>query len=212
MADTQIHRSIQSFLESLASGTPTPGGGSVAALSGALAASLILMVCNLTLDKKKATHHEQELSKIKEETVRLRSELLAAVDKDIEAYQAVIACYRLPKETEVEKEKRTEALQIALVQAAEVPYAIASVCGQLLELCQPLAKIGNPNAISDIAVAAYLADASVHSALCNVKINCNQIADMKFVHRRRDMSEILSRDAVTRKGRILDIVKTILDK
>lgn len=209
MADTYTHMSIQSFFESLAASTPTPGGGSVAALSGALAASLILMVCNLTIDKKKATHHE--LSKIKEETTRLRSELLAAVDKDIAAYEAVVACYQLPRKTESDKAKRTEALQAALVQAVEIPYDIASACSRLLELCQPLTKIGNPNAISDIAVAAYLADAAVQSALCNVEINCKQITDTEFVHRHHGLSKTLSEQATARKERVLNVVKIILD-
>ena len=210
MTDVQLHDSIEDFLESLASGTPTPGGGSVAALSGTLAASLILMVCNLTLDKKKSASHEQKLKQVKAEATRLQRELADAVDQDTEAYRAVIACYRLPKETEAEKEKRTEALQSALIQAAEIPYGIASACSQLLELCQPLAKIGNPNAISDIAVATYLADAAVQSALYNVKINCNQITNMEFVQRRRAMSETLSRQAAARKEETLNVVKTVL--
>ena len=212
MVDAQIHRSIKSFLESLASNRPTPGGGSVAALSGALAASLILMVCHLTRDKEKAAPHKQALNKIKEETARLQSELLAAIDKDIEAYQAVITCYRLPKESETDKKKRTEALQAAFVQAVEVPYKTASTCNRLLELCKPVAKIGNPNAISDIAVAAYLADAAVQSALYNVKINCNQIIDVDFVRCHRRTSKTLSRQAAAHKNSISKIVNAVLDK
>ena len=206
----QLQSSIQDFLESLASGTPTPGGGSVAALSGALAASLILMVSNLTLDKKKSASNEQKLKQVNVEAMRLQRELADAVDQDSEAYRSVIACYRLPKETEVEKDKRTEALQRALVQAAEVPYAVASACARLLELCPLLVKIGTPNAISDIAVATHLAEAAVQSALYNVEINCNQITDVEFVRGRREASETLSRQATASKEETLNVVQTVL--
>jgi formiminotetrahydrofolate cyclodeaminase len=212
MTDSCKDLSLGSFLEQLASASPTPGGGSIAALSGALSASLILMACNLAARKEESTQYKQDLNRLKKETTRLQSVLIDAVDKDMKSYQAVLACYRLPRKTDAHRAKRTEALQAALVQAVEIPYDIAVRCNRLLVLCESLAKIAKPNTISDIAVATYLADAAVQSALCNVEINCKQITDAEFVHRHHGLSNTLSEQATTRKEEVLKIVEAILSK
>jgi len=207
---TYENTAISTFLEELSSAAPAPGGGSVAALSGAMAASLVLMVCNLTIGKESFAENEQKIKAILEEALKLREELMNAVDKDIQAYNAVIGCYRLPKGTQEEKSARKEKLQAALKQANEVPYRTAKTCYRVLELNRRLPQIGNPNAISDVAVSAQLAEAALQSALYNVDINCNYIKDEGYVSNYRKKRAELARRAGNMKQEIIDAVQTVL--
>ena len=210
MQTTYEDMTISAFLEELSSATPAPGGGSVAALSGAMAASLVLMVCNLTISKEKYAENEQEIEAILEEALKLRGELMNAVDKDIQAYNAVIGCYRLPKDTQEKKSERKEQLQAALKQANEVPYRTAETCYRVLELNRRLPQSGNPNAISDVAVSAQLAEAALQSALYNVDINCNYIKDEGYVSNYRKKRAELAKRAGNIKQEIIDAVQTVL--
>jgi formiminotetrahydrofolate cyclodeaminase len=170
------------------------------------------MVCNLTIDKEAFAQNKRELERIKDKATTLQGKLLNAVDEDIRAYQTVIVGYRLPKETEQEKANRRQALQAALKQATEVPYRIAEACLQLLTLCQRLPKLGNPHAISDVAVATHLAEAGAQSALYNVEINCNHITDQSVVSRYHSMGKELAERAAARKQDIQNAVRTILHR
>jgi formiminotetrahydrofolate cyclodeaminase len=210
MQNTYENMTISAFLEELSSAAPAPGGGSVSALSGAMAASLVLMVCNLTIGKEKFAQHEQEIKTILEEALKLREKLMNAVDEDIQAYNAVIGCYRLPKGTKEEKSARKERLQVALKQANEVPYRTAEMCYRVLELNRRLPQIGNPNAISDVAVSAQLAEAALQSALYNVDINCNYINDEVYVSSYRVKRTGLTKRAENMKQEIIDAVQTKL--
>jgi len=208
--NTYENTTISTFLEELSSAAPAPGGGSVAALSGAMAASLVLMVCNLTIGKEKFAQHEQEVKDIREEALNLRQELMNAVDEDIQAYNGVIGCYRLPKGTQEEKSRRKEQLQTALKQANEVPYRTAESCYRVLELNRRLPQIGNPNAVSDVAVSAQLAEAALQSALYNVDINCNYIKDDTYVQDYRKKRNALSEQAVITRKDVIEEVRTML--
>ena len=210
MQNTYETTTISAFLEELASDAPAPGGGSVAALSGAMAASLVSMVCNLTIGKEKFAQHEQEIEAILKEALKLRQELINAVDEDIEAYSAVIDCYRLPKDTQGEKSRRKEQLQTALKDANEVPYRTAKMCYRVLELNRRLPQIGNPNAVSDVAVSAQLAEAALQSALYNVDINCNYIKDDSYVQDYRKKRNALSEQAVITRKDVIKEVRTML--
>ena len=210
MQNTYGNTTISTFLEELSSAAPAPGGGSVAALSGAMAASLVLMVCNLTIGKEKFAQHKQEIKAILKEALKLRQELMNAVDEDIQAYNAVIDCYRLPKDTQGEKSERKEQLQAALKQANEVPYRTAKTCYCVLELNRHLPQIGNPNAISDVAVSAQLAEAALQSALYNVDINCNYIKDESYVSNYREKRTELAKRAGNMKQEIINAVQTVL--
>ena len=201
---------IDRFLTELSSDAPTPGGGSVAALSGAMAASLVSMVCNLAIGKEKFAQHEQEIEAILKEALNLRQELMNAVDEDIQAYKAVVGCYRLPKSTQEEKSRRKEQLQTALKQANEVPYRTAESCYRVLELNRRLPQIGNPNAVSDVAVSAQLAEAALQSALYNVDINCNYIKDDSYVQDYRKKRNALSERAVITRKDVIEEVRTML--
>jgi len=212
MPDKIEDKSISTFLELLSSKAPTPGGGSVAALSGSMAASLILMVSNLTVGKKKFQQHEAEIRTIIEQASELKQALINAVDEDIQVFNAVMACYRLSKVTELEISQRQEKLQAALKKAAEVPYHTAETCYRVLELNLMLSRIGNPNVISDVAVSTYLAEAALHSALCNVDINCDFITDEKFTSEYNRKRMDLASQATALKAEIISAVQTMISK
>ena len=210
MQNTYENTTISAFLEELSSAAPAPGGGSVAALSGAMAASLVMMVCNLTVDKEQFAETKKEITGILGKALDLREELMSAVDEDVQAYNAVISCYRLPKGTQEEASRRKEQLQTALKQANEVPYRTAEKCYRVLELTRRLPQIGNPNAVSDVAVSAHLAEAALQSALYNVDINCNYILDDTYVQDYRKKRNALSEQAVITRKDVIEEVRTVL--
>ena len=211
MQNTYEKTTISAFLEQLSSAAPAPGGGSVAALSGAMAASLVLMVCNLTIGKEKFVENDRETRAIMEEALKLRNKLMDAVSEDIKAYEGVVACYGLPKETLQEKEQRREKMQAALKNATEVPYKTAMTCVRVLELNRRLPLIGNPNAVSDVAVAAHLAEAALQSALYNGDINCNYIKDDTYVQDYQEKRKALSKQAIIIKEAVIEAARTILE-
>ncbi|MCS6826159.1 MAG: cyclodeaminase/cyclohydrolase family protein [Caldilinea sp.] len=169
------------FLDALAAGQPTPGGGGAAALTGSMAAALLSMVIHFTVGKKKYAEVEAEMQQYLVRTETLRQELLAAVDADAVAFDAVAATYALPKETEEQKIARTAAMQEALKHAAQVPFDVAEKCLALLHLAAPIGAKGNSNVVSDAATALYLALAALKSAIVNVNVNLKFIKDADFV-------------------------------
>lgn len=169
------------FLDALASGQPTPGGGGAAALTGSQAAALISMVINFTVGKKKYADVEEEMRRRLARSEALRVALLAAVDADAAAFDAVAATYSLPKETDEEKAARTAAMQDALKHAAAVPFDAAEKCLEIIRLAAPVGAKGNSNVVSDAATALYLAFAALKSALVNVNVNLKFIKDEAFV-------------------------------
>jgi formiminotetrahydrofolate cyclodeaminase len=166
---------LNGFLSELASDAPTPGGGSVAALCGAIGAALNSMVANLTIGKQKYAEVEGEMKENLAGTETLRLELAQMVDEDAEAFDKVMAALKMPKETDEEKAVRKKALQQALVDAATVPLAVMEMCLGVIRLAKPVAEKGNVNAVSDAGVAALVARAGVHSAKLNVMINLGGI-------------------------------------
>ena len=204
---------ISEFAERLASADPTPGGGAAAAVVGSLAAALVAMVGRVTLkgkDKKNPDRPEEEYEQLKaivEEADDLRVQLLELADRDAEAFEQVMAAYKLPKATDEEKAKRQETLQEALKGAAEVPYQVAENCGKVLELAQHVADLSSRSVVSDAGTAASLAEAALHSALLNVDINLKYIKDEKFCHVYRKKREDLAKQARIRKDATLAIVE-----
>jgi formiminotetrahydrofolate cyclodeaminase len=171
---------VTEFLDALASSAPAPGGGSVAALSGALGAALISMVCNLTLGKGKYADVQDEIAALVEQSEALRQQLTDLLEADVQVYTGVSAAYRMPRKTEEEKTTRSAAIQEALKRATLVPLEVAEACVQVLDLCLPSAEKGNVNAVSDVGVAALMAEAGLRSAALNVIININAIKDQAF--------------------------------
>jgi len=185
-------KTLRTFLDELASSAPAPGGGSVAALSGALAAALVSMVCNLTLGKKRYQDVQDDIAQILEHSEELRHRLLDLMEKDVMVYTDVSKAYKMPRETEAEKKTRSEAIQSALKEATLVPLSVAEACVEVLDLCTPAAEKGNVNAVSDAGVAALAAETGLRSAALNVLINLGLIKDQEFVrvHRTR-LNELL---------------------
>ncbi len=173
--------SLGTFLDQLASSAPTPGGGSVAALCGALSAALSSMVANLTLGREKYQQVEPAIREALEQSERLRAEFTQLIADDITAYGALSAAYRLPKATPDEQAQRSAQIQQALQGAAEAPLRIAERARQALDLCRALAEIGNTSVISDAGVAAITAHAALESAELNVLINLKAIKDQALV-------------------------------
>jgi len=168
--------SIASFFDQVASPSPTPGGGTVAAFVGALSTCLATMVANLTLGKKKYAAHEDALRQLKRDAESLRRELLGLARRDAEAFDAVLGARRLPQGTPGEASERERALERAGLEAARVPLRTAAACLQALELAESAARLGNVHAASDAGVAGLLARAAAEGALLNVRINLKTLA------------------------------------
>jgi formiminotetrahydrofolate cyclodeaminase len=177
---------VEGFLDALASDAPTPGGGAVAALSGATGAALISMVCNLTIGKKGYEEAEERLRGVLEEAEAARTALLDLADRDATAFDGVMAAFTMPKETDAQKAVRSQAIQEGYAAAATVPLEIAKRAAELMELAREVTEIGNAAASSDGASAAQVLSASVWAATYNVEINAAALKDPTKAQALRD--------------------------
>jgi formiminotetrahydrofolate cyclodeaminase len=178
-----IEKSFNDLLGELASNSPVPGGGSVAALSASLASALTEMVANLTIGKKGFEKVQEEMKMISRESADYREKFLKDIDKDAEAFSRVMDAFKLPKNTQEEIIKRKQVIQEEFKNAALVPLGVAEDTLKLIELTSKVVEMGNKNAISDGAVAAMMARSAVLGALSNVKINLQSIKDEDFVNK-----------------------------
>lgn len=176
-----VKLSIQDFSKILASNSPAPGGGSVAALSGALGADLVSMVCNLSLGKDDYESFRGEITEALAQAQSLSKSLLESVDRDTEAFNGVMAAFKMPKDTDEQKNARKEAIQLGYKKAIQSPLGIARECLQVLRLAEGLLGKSNSNALSDLGVASQQAYAGLEGAIMNVKINVPSIKDSGFV-------------------------------
>ena len=202
-----IDKKVSNFLDELASNSPTPGGGSVAALAGALGASLISMVGNLTVGKKKYEDVEEDIKKIVSSSEKLRYELSQLIEEDVKVFNNFMSTYKMPKETEDEKKIRAEKIQESLIEAAKVPLRVAYKCLDILSLSKEAAEKGNINVVSDAGVAVLMAEAALDSAILNVKINLRMIKDEKVITELcSSIKEILLKEK-GQKEKVLEIVE-----
>lgn len=202
-----IDRKVSKFLDELASNSPTPGGGSVAALAGALGAALLSMVGNLTIGKKKYKDVEDDFKKIISSSEKLRYELSQLIEEDVKVFNNFMATYKMPKETEDEKKIRAEKIQKSLIEAAKVPLRVAYKCLDILSLSKEVAEKGNINVVSDAGVAALMAEAALESAILNVKINLRMIKDEKIrTELYSSIKEILLKEK-GQKEKVLEMVE-----
>jgi formiminotetrahydrofolate cyclodeaminase len=181
IADQPVRR----FLDELAGPGPTPGGGSAAAIMGAMGAALVSMVCNLTIGKKDYEQVDGAMREALREAEALRERLTAMIAADVEAFDGLMAAYKLPRASEEDKLARGRAIQEGLKRATDVPLSCAEACGQVIGLAKRIASIGNRGVISDAGVAALAAQAGLRSAALNVYINAPSIKDADFVQSRR---------------------------
>jgi formiminotetrahydrofolate cyclodeaminase len=173
-------QSVREYVGHTAAREPVPGGGSVAALAGALGAALTSMVCNFTVGNPKFAAVEPQVKSILGRAEELRAELLCLVDKDTEVYAEVTAAYKLPRATDEQKAARQNAIQAALKSAAAVPLAIGRAARDVSRLTSELVDLGNPALVSDVGVAVLLAEAALRGAALNVEINASAIKDREF--------------------------------
>lgn len=175
------HLTVKDFMAETASSSPAPGGGSVAALNAASAASLIAMVAKLTLGKEKYAAVQEEMAVVDEKASALQAQFVNLIDEDSDAFNKIMAAFKLPKETDEEKAARTEAIQAATKEAALIPFKVGELANELFCLAEAVIQRGNSNAVTDGAVAAMNARVAVKGAFLNVKINLGGIKDEAFV-------------------------------
>lgn len=171
---------VGGFLDAVAAATPTPGGGSVSALVGALGAALARMVAGLARDKQGYESVQPDLILIESKASAAQEHLLSLVEKDARAYETVVEAMRRPKGTEAEKATRVDAMQAAYKRATEVPLETMEACSEVLEFAAAALEKGNRGATTDAAVAILLAEAGLRGASLNARINLASIRDEKF--------------------------------
>jgi formiminotetrahydrofolate cyclodeaminase len=201
---------LSGFLDDVASRTPAPGGGSVAALSGALGAALTSMVCNLTIGKKSYAGVEAEMQRLLADAERLRSQFTTLIDRDTLAFGKVMEAYALPRESADQKALRNAAIQGATKEAALVPLEVMKHTVDALALARTAADKGNTNSASDAGVSALMLHAACEAAALNVLINLNTIEDTDFVGWRRDEVHSLLKTARSSSEEVLGLVRTKL--
>lgn len=201
---------LQDFILETAGSEPVPGGGSISALNGAIAGALAQMVANLTIGKKRYVEVEEEMRQLASKAEALRTELVADIDRDSDAYRLVFEAFKLPKETDEEKAYRTTQIQERTKLAANIPMAVARRAHELLSLAEVVVAKGNSNAITDGCVAMMCARTAVLGALLNVRINLTSITDEAFVRALAEEADRLEADAIARERAVFEQTKTSL--
>ena len=194
---------IKEFLEKTSSGSPVPGGGSVAALSAALAASLTEMVAELTSGKEGYETVEDEMKAVAQEAGKLRLKLVQAIDNDSNAYNDVMSAIKLPGNTETERSQREKAIQSGLKKATLIPMSVAEDASRVMELAGKTVASGNKNAITDGAVGVMMAKTAILSAIYNVKINLKTIKDTAFIDEMSKQVKEMETKALDREKELL---------
>jgi len=188
----RVNTSLEGFLTSVASDTPTPGGGSVAALVGAQGAALVAMVCRIVMRKKGAD--PGKVGNILARSEKLMESLLKLMEEDAQAFDMVIRAFKMPKNTEDERKARTVALQAARRRAAEVPLETGEACLEVLKLARITINLVGRNMISDVMVAAFCAYSGVMGASYNVRINLHTLKDATHREKMEKRVEALVRE------------------
>lgn len=200
-------KSIEVFLDELASKQATPGGGSAAAVMGAQSAALTSMVCNLTIGKPKYAAVEEDMQSLLKQSESLREELTDMIKADVDVFDKLMACYGLPKDSEDEKIARSAQIQAALKEATLVPLTCAKACAETIKLSRIAAEKGNLAVISDAGVAAMAGYSALKSAALNVYINAGSIKDKTFTQAKLQELEAIINGADVEAEKTYQIVK-----
>ncbi|GAA0686596.1 MULTISPECIES: cyclodeaminase/cyclohydrolase family protein [Clostridium] len=198
-------KTVKEFIYETSSESPAPGGGSIAALSAASSAALIEMVANLTIGKKGYEDVREEMENVRAKASSYKEKFINYIDEDSDSFNKIMAAFKMPKDTEKEKEERKKEIQAAYKEAAEVPLNVGKNAFQLLELAEKIITRGNHNAVTDGAVAAMSARTAVYSAFYNVKINLGSIKDEEFVKHAKEEINLI-------ESKLDNIEKSILSK
>jgi len=206
--DSLIPLNLREFANELSMDSPAPGGGSTAALCGALSSALSSMVANLTFAKSEYKNVHPEMKALAADAQHLKDDFLKAVDRDTQAFNAVMAAFKLPKKTDAQKTRRNKMIEAATKEATLVPYQVLEMCCKALNFAKEASLKGNRNSLSDAGVAGCTAHAAALGAFYNVKINLNDIKDEAFKTRTSTEADNLLRKA----GDLADEIKDIMKK
>lgn len=197
---------LKEFLEKTYGKDPVPGGGSVSALCGALAASLAEMVTALTIGRKKYADVEEEMLVYAPQMEKARRDFLDFIDQDADAYQVVFDAYKLPKETEAEQQARNEMIQQATLHAALVPLKVAETAVGIMDMILEIGSKGNRNAVTDACVAMMCARTAAWGAILNVRINLTGLDDKEKAQELENRCMALHDEAQVKEAALLDTV------
>ena len=205
-----VDLTVREFIHEVDSAAPAPGGGSVSALSAALGASLLRMVGHLTIPKKKFNKLDESVQKdfikIHENAKSIHTKLLDLIDRDTDAFNAIMNAYKLPKDSESDQSKRQKAIESATIKAIEVPLAIAELAAQALETADFILKYGNKNTISDIGVSVLTLYGGLEGACLNILINLPGLSDEELIKQFKTKAEDLINKATPIKQAVLEQV------
>ena len=199
-----VDLTVKDFLDKVAGSDPVPGGGSVAALNGAIASALAAMVASLTIGKKGYETHEELMRHIFDIAVQSKNVFVEDIDRDSEAYDSVFACFKMPKASDEEKAARSIAIQEATKFAALIPMQVARNAYELMNIIMDVARLGNRNAVTDACVAMMAARSAVLGALMNVRINLASLKDKEFVSKLQNEADALEQHACEKEKELLD--------
>lgn len=188
-----VEKNYKEYLEILSSDSPSPGGGSVSALSGGLSVALMQMVCSLSMNKKGLEEHRDTFIQYFNEAQEYKEYFVTSVDEDSEAFSLVIDAFKMPKNTETEIQARREAIQVGYKHAAQVPFEVGAKAYEFLDFLENMVDISNKSAITDVYVSALQLLACIQGAFVNVRINLSSIKDEDFVNEKTlEMEKILT--------------------
>ena len=203
-----VNLNLVDFANETSSESPAPGGGSISAYCGSLGAALATMVANLSSHKRGWDDRWEEFSEWAEKGLTYQNRLLDLVDEDTNAFNKIMEAYRLPKSTDIEKERRNKSIQDATKNAIMVPFSIMEISAASLEVIKMMAEIGNPNSVTDAGVGALCARTAVIGAFLNVKINCKDYKDKSFVDNILKLAQDIVDSSVKSEKEILEIVES----
>ncbi len=206
LAELKTHE----FTALLASDAPAPGGGSAAALEGAVGAALTAMVCTLTLGKKQYAEHFEDLERIRDQSEAIRARFIDVMDRDTEAFMVVSRAYGMPKATDEEKALRSAAIQAGLEGCTATPFEMMELAAQAMELTATLPGRFNESAASDLGVAAISLRSAVQGAWLNVRINIGSLKDKELAESYRTRGQALLEKVQTLSDQVYNTVLTLV--
>lgn len=201
---------VKEFLAKTAGNAPVPGGGSIAALSAAIASALTEMVANLTIGKKKYEDKEEMMKQIAASANNYQMLFIHDIDADSDAYNNVFDAFKLPKETEEEKTERNKQIQETIKIAAEVPMEVARKAYAMMDIISQVAENGNQNAITDACVSMMTARTAVLGAILNVKINLSSLKDEAYIAQMKQECDLLEKASIAKEQELLNKVNQML--
>lgn len=209
----ELAKTVQEYFDELSSDSPTPGGGNVAAVCGALASSLGTMVCNLTIGKKKYADVETELIRAKDKLLAYRDLFFRLSKLDNEAFEEVMTAFKMQKENETQQKIRAAQIEHATLNAAEIPSEVLKNCQEILPFLNTISLKGNKNSLSDAGVAIALTEASAKAAFLNILINCKSLANQTIANEILKKNEILLEEVISECKKMSDcLIKEINSK